>query len=851
MPSLTRDEAVERASLITVDSYALDLDLARGAETFGSVSTITFTCREPGAATFVEVRPRELRSATLNGRSLDTGTLAGGRLPLPDLAADNVLVVDAEMGYTNTGQGMHRFVDPADGLVYVYASSFLDEAPGIFACFDQPDLKAPYRVTVAADPEWTVAGNGAATLESPGHWRLAGTPPLASYFVTLIAGAYHEVRDEHDGVPLRLYARRSLATHLDHQAPEILAVTRACLDRYHELFAVRYPFGTYGQAFVPELTVGAMENPGCVTFSDDFVFTSAVTEAQREDRAMVIAHEMAHMWFGDLVTMRWWDDLWLNESFAEYLGVRVTAEVTPFRDVWTSFALARKAWGYEADQRPSTHPVAGEVADATAGLLNFDGISYAKGASVLRQLAAWLGDEAFLAGLRAHVQGNAYRNATLADLLAAMAGASGRDLDTWSRAWLRTPGVSTLRPVVRVDGDGGYASVEVEQVADVQRPHRVSVGCYALEDSGGVRRTASVGVDVQAGRTPIKDLDGRAAGDLLLVNDGDLTYAKIRLDPAAQRRLPALLPAVPDPLTRALLWGAAWDMTRDAEVPAGWFVDLCAAALPTETNVAIMADVLGYVRDFAVDRYLPPGERDGARRDLAAACRTAMDRAGGAYGRLLAAARGLVSCARPEDAGWMRDWLAVPSGAPAGLVLDADLRWLVVRQLAALGECGADEIDAEYARDRTASGGERAARARAARPDAAAKAATWSMLIEDGSVSHRILFAAAVGFWRPGQEHVTGPYVDRYVTDMPVMASRRPSQVVERIATLAFPAYAVDAASLAKLTRMRDDGALVPELTRAIVDEADELARSVAARALATGSPRADQAVRVMGELDT
>ncbi len=493
MDSLTHDEAIARAAAIRVDAYDIDLDLTVGDRIFRSTTTINFTCREPDASTFLDIKPQSLSGISLDGDQLPVAALADGRYPLAGLSqGTHEIVVVAEMAYTNTGEGLHRMVDPADGNVYLYATTFLDAAPQVFACFDQPDLKAAVTMRVTADPAWTVAANGAGAQVSPGRWEFTTTPPLATYFVTVVAGPYHVVRSEHDGIPLGILARASIASHVDQQADEIFQLTAACLDRFHELFGVRYPFGKYDHAFVPEFNAGAMENPGCVTYRDDFIFTSAVTDNEREERANVIAHEMAHMWFGDLVTMRWWDDLWLNESFAEYLGMRVTFEATRYTDVWTSFALSRKAWGYAADQRPSTHPVASDVTDAEEALLNFDGISYAKGASTLRQLVAWLGDEAFLGGLRAHFAKHAYGNATLADLLEALSDASGRDLSEWARVWLRTPQVSTLRPEVTLDADGRYATVDVIQTspslapgeAPVLRPHRINVATGVLGDDG-------------------------------------------------------------------------------------------------------------------------------------------------------------------------------------------------------------------------------------------------------------------------------------------------------------------------------------------------------------------------------
>ena len=567
MPSLSRAESTARGASITVESYQVDLDLTGGGERFRSHVTIRF--RATGTETFAEVKPAKLLAVRLNGADLDPAVLDDNRLPLTGLAEENTLTVDAEMAYTNTGEGMHRFVDPADGETYLYAMSFLDDVQRIFAAFDQPDLKAPVTLSVTAPEHWTVAANAElAANPNPGRWEFIPTLPIATYFFTLIAGPWHVRRDSHDGIPLGIYCRRSLAEHLDVDAEEIFTVTKQCLDRFHQLFDERYPFGKYDQAFVPEFNAGAMENPGLVTFRDDYVFRSAVTDTQRELRATTIAHEMAHMWFGDLVTMRWWDDLWLNESFAEYLGTRVTAEATRFGQAWTTFALRRKAWGYAADQRPSTHPVAPEqVADAAEALLNFDGISYAKGASVLRQLVAWLGDEAFLAGLNDHFARHRFGNATLADLLGSMettasarselantavasseTTARGRDLSGWAEAWLRTAQVNTLRAEVTVDAAGRYAEVAIAQTAPpthpVLRPHRIGVGRYAVD---GTAERFEVDLDPKTddGRTVLAGLAGEPAAAVLLPNDGDLTFAKIRLDPASADAVPLLLPGMP------------------------------------------------------------------------------------------------------------------------------------------------------------------------------------------------------------------------------------------------------------------------------------------------------------------
>ncbi|WP_281937246.1 aminopeptidase N [Micromonospora sp. AKA38] len=830
MPSLTRAEATARGASITVESYQVDLDVTGDVERFRSTTTIRFRAT-PGAETFVDVKPRRLLRVRLNDRDLDPALLTDGRLPLTGLAGTNEITVEAEMAYSNTGEGLHRFVDPADGETYLYAMSFLDDGPRIFAAFDQPDLKAPVTLAVTAPPEWTVAANGQlADRPAPGRWEFAPTAPLATYLVSLVAGPWHVLRAEHDGIPLGFYCRRSLAAHLDADADEILTVTRQCLDRFHQLFAERYPFDKYDQAFVPEFNAGAMENPGLVTLRDDYVFRSAVTDSQREQRATVIAHEMAHMWFGDLVTMRWWDDLWLNESFAEYLGTRVTAEATRFDQAWTTFALRRKAWGYAADQRPSTHPVAPEeVADAAAGLLNFDGISYAKGAGVLRQLVAWLGDDVFLAGLNAHFATHRFGNATLADLLDSLASAAGRDLSGWAERWLRRAQVNTLRMEAAVDADGLWAEVAVTQTAPtthpVLRPHRIGVAHHTAE--GPTRRfEVDLDPDADGGRTPLPELTGRPATGLLLPNAGDLTFAKIRLDAASAAAVPMLLPGLDDPLARALLWGEALDAATDGERPVAELVALITAALPAETEVIIAEDVLALSRNL-VDRYLEPLARDAALLRIAEACRALLVGAPAGGSLQLAAVRGLIGAT--TDADLLHGWLA-GAGVPDGLAVDADLRWALLHRLVVLGGAGEAEIAAESAADRSATGAERAADCRAALPDADAKRAAWEVIVSNTELSNRLVEATAEGFWQPEQAELTAGYVERYFAEMPATARLRTAWVADRVAAVAFPRYAVTQSTreLAAALLARDD--LTPGLRRRVVDLDDDLRRALVAR---------------------
>ncbi|WP_027341269.1 aminopeptidase N [Hamadaea tsunoensis] len=814
MASLTHDQATARVAVVRDVHYDLDLDLT-GEETFRATTVVRFEA-DPGHATFLELRPSRFASATLNGRSIDA--YADGRLPLADLEAVNEVVVTAEYAYSHTGEGLHRFTDPADGLVYIYAQPAIADAPMLMACFDQPDIKAVFRLAVTADPTWTVRSNTAPVAETPGRWTFAPTKPMSTYLITLIAGPYAEVADEHDGIPMSVFARSSYAAALAENAPEIFEITKACLDRYHELFGLRYPFGKYDQAFVPDFTWGAMEFPGLVVFRDEVVYRSAVTDTQRARRASIIAHEMAHMWFGDLVTMRWWDDLWLNESFATYMGTRLITEVTRFTEGWSDFSIDRKIWGYAADQRPSTHPIAPEfVADTGSAYANFDGISYAKGCSALRQLVAFVGDEAFFTGLRAHFEKHAWGNATLDDLLAALSLASGRDLGEWARVWLRSAGVNTLRPVVSFGADGTVERFAVEQSAPAAcptlRPHKIEIG---YTDATGTRRR--IEADVDGPLTEVPALTGVTATDVLL-NAGDLTFAKVRLDPSADPG--RLLSTLDSSLDRAVTWASLWDCVRDGELPAAEFVRLVAEHLPNETNVSILETVGSYAGPFAVDQYLAPERRADADRALVSA-----------YERIVAANDGRLLAAARLVIGRQNDPAALRAFAPAGLEIDADLRWLILARLAALGDLSAAEIDAAAAADPTERGVTKSAYCRAARPDIDAKRTAFDLLLHDRTQSNRILQAVGQAFWRPGQEELMEPFVEPFLAGLPATGEWRSGALQSMLAGTAFPAYAVSQSTVdaAEALLARDD--LHTMLRRSIMDDADDLRRSLRQREL-------------------
>ncbi|GAA3996192.1 aminopeptidase N [Streptomyces marokkonensis] len=833
MSVLTRDEAQTRARLLDVHHYTIDLDLTRGDDTFDSHTVIRFTVRDQTDTTdtFVEIKPAELRTATLDGHPLDPATLDDNRLALKNLTpGEHELRVEAAMRYSSTGEGMHRFTDPTDGETYVYTQLFLDDVQRVYAAFDQPDLKAVFDLTVTAPPTWTVLANGNTERTGDGHWKAATTPVISTYLVAVAAGPWHSVRTEHRGLPFGIHCRRSLAPHLDADADELLDITRACFDRYHEKFTEPYPFDSYDQAFVPEFNAGAMENPGLVTFRDEFVFRSAVTDTQRQTRAMVIAHEMAHMWFGDLVTLKWWDDIWLNESFAEYMGYQTTAEATRFTDTWTDFGVARKAWGYDADQRPTTHPVAPEeVQDTASALLNFDGISYAKGASALRQLVTWLGEKDFLAGINTHFERHKFANATLADFIDSLAAATDRDVHAWADTWLRTTGVDTLIP--RITGDNGTRALTVDHTGT--RPHRIAVGLYDQDLTDEGRLTLRERLDLDVPQTEPRPIGKRPA--LAVLNDGDLSYAKIRFDAESTRTIRAALSGLPDPLTRAVVWNALRDAVRDNELPATTYLDIARTHLPHETDLALVDGVLTFATTQIADRYLTPEQRPAALTTLTDLCRDLIRRTedGDHPGlRLIAVRHRVATAAHPDTiAAWLAD-----GTVPGGPELDPELRWRILTRLAVLGATDETAITAELRRDPSDTGQEGAAHCRAALPDPEAKSRAWENMFATDDLSNYLFTATAKGFWQPEQADLVRDYVPRYYAEAVAVAARRGPAIADAAGRWAFPAHAVDADNLRLGQECLTDADPLPALRRKLADQLDDLARALRVRETDTGT---------------
>jgi len=823
---LTFTEAQQRSQLLEVHGYDIELDLARPGGAFGSVTAVRFGCYAPGADSFIELAPAWLHRAVLNGRELDRDTLRDGRLPLAGLLPDNELLVEADMAYVSAGPGLHRSTDPADGETYLALQGGLGNAPRVFAAFDQPDLKAVMTATVIAPRAWTVIGNGRARPAGDGRWELAPTPPLSPYLFTVVAGPYVSVTAEHRGIPFGLHGRRSLAPQLHRDAAEILDITRACFDRYREIFTEPYPYDSYDQAFVPELESGAEENPGCVTFRDEFLFPSAATHAERQLRAVVIAHEMAHMWFGDLVTMRWWNDVWLSESFAEFMGFELISQVTAYASAWTEFALLRKTRGYDADQRASAHPVApvpADVPDTEAARAAYDDISYAKGASALRQLVAWLGWPAFLAGVNDYIGRYRFGSATLPDLLDCLSQASGTDVHEWAGAWLGTSGADTLT-VSRPEPPGRVACL----THDGPRPHRLWLGVYD-DDHGQLvpRERVPVTVATDAGAVVLPALAVQPEPALLLPNDGDHSYCRVRLDPVSLTAVRSALGSIPDPTSRAVAWNSVRDLVRDTELPPQAYLELAVRHLPAETDGSIAAHVIDYARWTVAERYLPPELRDVALADVTGVCWDLLSRTHGDddAGLRLTAVRGLIdSASTGDDTSVLWSWLAAGQ-VPGGPELDAGLRWQILLRLSVLGAAGRPWIEEEAGRDATADGQLSAARCRAALPDEAAKQAAWAAMLS-GSLSGYELAATARGFWHAEQAALLEDYLPRYFPALAALAARQGTTLARVLCLHGFPWYAAADATLQAGEQCLQAAGLAGSLRRLLTDQLDDLRRA-------------------------
>ncbi|MFX4291065.1 aminopeptidase N [Streptomyces bohaiensis] len=809
--NLTRDEAQQRARLLTVDSYEIDLDLSGAQEggTYRSRTTVRFTARE-AAATFIDLVAPAVHEVELNGTALDPAAVfSDSRIALEVPEGDSVLRVVADCAYTNTGEGLHRFVDPVDQQAYLYTQFEVPDARRVFASFEQPDLKATFAFTVTAPEGWKVISNSPTPEPEGGTvWRFAPTPRISTYITALIVGPYHEVHSSWEGgdrsVPLGIYCRPSLAEHLDADA--IFAVTRQGFDWFEEKFDFPYPFEKYDQLFVPEFNAGAMENAGAVTIRDQYVFRSKVTDAAYEVRAETILHELAHMWFGDLVTMEWWNDLWLNESFATYTSVACQAHAPGSRwpHAWTSFANQMKTWAYRQDQLPSTHPIMAEINDLDDVLVNFDGITYAKGASVLKQLVAYVGMDEFFRGVQAYFKRHAWGNTTLPDLLTALEETSGRDLGAWSKKWLQTAGINVLRPEITVGEDGTMTAFAIRQTAPplpegargepVLRPHRIAVGLYELTD-GRLERVERVELDVDGELTEVPDLVGRARPAVVLLNDDDLTYAKVRLDAESLAVVTEHLADFTEPLPRALCWASAWDMTRDGEMRARDYLELVLRGVGRESDIGVVQTLHRQVK-LALDLYAAPEWREEGLSRWSAAALEHLNAAAPGSDHQLAWARAFAATART---GAQLDLLGalLDGGATVpGLTVDTDLRWALVQRLAATGRADAGAVEAELKRDATAAGERHAAAALAARPTEEAKAEAWAKVVESDTLPNAVQESVIGGFVQTDQRDVLLAYRDRYFAVLSEVWEARSHEMAQQIAVGLYPTLHVSQETL-------------------------------------------------------
>ncbi|MFF8933941.1 aminopeptidase N [Streptomyces paradoxus] len=815
--NLTREEAQQRAQLLAVESYGIELDLSGAQEggTYRSVTTVRFdVTAENGAESFIDLVAPAVHEVTLNGDSLDPAEVfADSRIKLPGLLhGRNILRVVADCAYTNTGEGLHRFVDPVDDQAYLYTQFEVPDARRVFASFEQPDLKATFQFTVKAPEGWTVISNSPTPEPQDNVWEFEPTPRISSYITALIVGPYHSVHSvyEKDGqsVPLGIYCRPSLAEYLDSDA--IFEVTRQGFEWFQEKFDYAYPFKKYDQLFVPEFNAGAMENAGAVTIRDQYVFRSKVTDAAYEVRAETILHELAHMWFGDLVTMEWWNDLWLNESFATYTSIACQAAHPESRwpHSWTTFANSMKTWAYRQDQLPSTHPIMAEINDLDDVLVNFDGITYAKGASVLKQLVAYVGEEEFFRGVQAYFKAHAYGNTRLSDLLGALETTSGRDLKAWSKAWLETAGINVLRPEIETDGDGVVTSFSIRQEAPALpagakgeptlRPHRIAVGLYELDDdSGKLVRDERIELDVDGELTAVPQLVGRRRPAVILLNDDDLSYAKVRLDEQSLAFVTEHLGDFESSLPRALCWASAWDMTRDAQLAARDYLSLVLSGIGKESDIGVVQSLQRQVK-LAIDLYADPAAREALLARWTDATLAHLRAAAPGSDHQLAWARAFAATARTPEQLDVLDALLDGSQTVEGLVVDTELRWAFVQRLAAVGRFDEAEIAGEYERDRTAAGERHAATARAARPTEEAKAEAWASVVDSDKLPNAVQEAVIGGFVQTDQREVLAPYADRYFEVVKDIWESRSHEMAQQIAVGLYPTIQVSQETLDK-----------------------------------------------------
>ena len=832
-------EAAERSAILRVESYQIDLDLTTGAENFRAITTINFTGLKPGSTTYIDCVGSKVISAKLNGAEFDP-KFDGETIYLPAIAAQNILEIEHDGIYSNSGEGLHRFVDPADGEVYLYTQFETGDARRMYACFDQPDQKAKFTISTITPKHWEVISNYgiASTRELDGDRKFtqfAQSQVIASYVTAIVAGAYMSVHDEYKGekkIPLGIYARKSFFKYVD--AENIFEVTKQGFAYFEKTFGLAYPFGKYDQIAVAEYNWGAMENVGCVTFHEDvLIFRSKVTERNYVSRATTIHHEMAHMWFGDLVTMKWWDDLWLNESFAEWASYQSVSESTKYTQAWTEFNSLRKNWAYRVDQLSTTHPIATEMADLDAVRTNFDGISYAKGASVLQQLVAHVGRDNFIQGLRAYFAEHAFGNTTLKDLIDQLESASGRDLTPWVSTWLRTAGVNTLRPMIALDGPL-YKSISIQQEAPTipvgskeLRPHRLHVGLFDISGEKLSRRT-SVELDIAGELTEVTALAGQKIADLVLINDKDQTYAKLRFDDRSIATMKSHLGKLDDSLARGLIWASLWDSCRDGELSTTDYIAIALNALATESDISIVSATLGQI-DTALWAYANPAKREALRLQVAVAVENLLDSAAAGSDHQMAFARAFAGFAVTTPQ--LERIKTILDGDIKGLVIDADIRWSLFINGVKRGIFGPVDIEAESAKDKTAHGKQYTAQAYAALPTAAAKESAFQSIITD-NLSNTIHAYTCRGFNESLHSELLADFVDPYFDAILKVWESKGYEIAESTTTMLFPSWVISDETMRKAQNWLDKTGKDAShaLRRAVTEGRDAMARALKAR---------------------
>ena len=842
--NLSKVEALTRSRLITVKGYDIEIDLRDVGQspTFRTRATITFLA-EPGESSFIDAIAQTVHRVSLNGKDLDPGEVyADSRIALASLQADNTLHIEADFAYTNSGEGLHRFVDPVDDEIYLYTQFEVPDSRRVFPVFEQPDLKATFRFTIHAPAHWEVVSNQptpeAVATDNGATWAFSPTPRISSYITALVAGPYEVVRDElvsssGKTIPLGVFSRKSLASYLD--TDYIMDITRKGFEYFESRFKVPYPFEKYDQLFVPEFNAGAMENAGAVTFTESYVFRSQVSDAVRERRVVTILHELAHMWFGDLVTMRWWNDLWLNESFAEWASTIATAEATEWTEAWTTFQAMEKSWAYRQDQLPSTHPIVANIRDIEDVQVNFDGITYAKGGSVLKQLVAWVGEDAFFAGVHNYFVKHQWSNATLADLLEELEDTSGRSLGKWSELWLETAGVNTLYPEVLTDDDGVITSFHIRQTAPADwptlRPHRLAVGFYNPGEDGALQRVWRTELDIDGALTEVTAALGQTRPELILINDDDLAYAKIRLDEHSRHSAVTHLSRVANPLARALIWGSLWDSTRDAETPPADFIELVLGNVAVETESTTIRTALGQL-SLVARNYVSPEHRSTVLEDVGSRVWELAQAAAGGSDAQFQLVKAFASLASTSEHADILQSLREGNSALDGLTIDTDLSWELLSGLALCGRATPLDIEEALSQDNTSNGQQAAARARSLLPTTQAKRAVFDQLVGSDETPNAIVRSLTLGYDLVNDPSVLEPLVDDYFAMLESMWNKRTYKIAEYLAEGLYPSSLVSADLVKKSRDWLESHPSIPALRRIVEESVAGVERALAVQAV-------------------